>query len=164
MASHSRNHFSPRSQTAWDLKFSSAFLQIRLGFFVGPKGKNIRNHIVAKSISQYKEKNNIEDDINIPIFVQIRHPDEENPSVHAVIEVAQDHGHIIPFIEEAIGKHHDFFLKYQEKRENQRTVESYSRQRRNTSLIKSMLVVVEESLQKACRDCQDAVSDITQEN
>ena len=28
----------------------------QIGFFVGPKGKNIRNHIVAKSIGLYKEE------------------------------------------------------------------------------------------------------------
>ena len=88
----------------------------QIGFFVGPKGKNIRNQIVAKSIGQYKKEKNIEEDVKIPIFVQVRAPDEENPSVHAVIEVNKDHGHIIPFIEDAIGKHQEFFLKYQEKR------------------------------------------------
>jgi hypothetical protein len=136
----------------------------QIGFFVGPKGKNIRNHVVAKSISQYKEKNNIGDDINIPIFVQIRHPDEENPSVHAVIEVAQDHGHIIPFIEEAIGKHHDFFLKYQEKRtEKPKNCRIVFKTKMEHFMIGKYVGGGGKNIAEVCRDCQDAVSDITQE-
>ena len=138
--------------------------QDQIGFFVGPKGKNIRNHIVAKSISQYKKENNIEDDVKIPIFVQVRSPDVENPSVHAVIEVNKDHGHIIPFIEESIDKHQEFFLKYQEKRvakpKNCRIV---FKTKMEHYMIGKYVGGGGKNIAEVCRNCQDAIADITGE-
>ena len=136
----------------------------QIGFFVGPKGKNIRNHIVAKSIFQYKQKNNISDDVKIPVFVQVRHPDEENPEVHAVIEVDKDHGHLIPFIEEAIGKHHDFFLKNQEKRvEKPKNCRIVFKTKMEHYMIGKYVGGGGKNIAEVCRDCQDAISDITEE-
>ena len=136
----------------------------QIGFFVGPKGKNIRNHIVAKSIYHYKQKNNISDDVKIPVFVQVRHPDEENPEVHAVIEVIKDHGHLIPFIEEAIGKHHDFFLQNQEKRvEKPKNCRIVFKTKMEHFMIGKYVGGGGKNIVEVCRDCQDAISDITKE-
>tara|TARA_B100001057_G_scaffold307783_1_gene307864 strand:+ start:76 stop:975 length:900 start_codon:yes stop_codon:yes gene_type:complete len=142
----------------------------QIGFFVGPKGKNIRNHIVAKSISQYKEQNNIADDVKIPIFVQIRHPDEENPEVHAVIEVDKDHGHIIPFIEDSIGKHQTFFLKNQVKKVFDKKVSEKPKNCRIVFKTKMEHFMIGKyvggggkNIVEVCRDCQDAIADITKE-
>jgi hypothetical protein len=136
----------------------------QIGFFVGPKGKNIRNHIVAKSIGLYKEENNIDDDVKIPIFIQVRAPDEENPSVHAVIEVSKDHGHIIPFIEDSIGKHQEFFIKYQEKRaEKPKNCRIVFKTKMEHYMIGKYVGGGGKNIAEVCRDCQDAIADITSE-
>ena len=136
----------------------------QIGFFVGPKGKNIRNHVVAKSIGRYKDENNIGEDVKIPIFVQIRKPDEENPSVHAVIEVSKEHGHIIPFLEDAIEKHHEFFLKYQEKRSvKPKNCRIVFKTKMEHFMIGKYVGGGGKNIAEVCRDCQDAISDITEE-
>tara|TARA_B100000035_G_scaffold315173_1_gene334249 strand:- start:2816 stop:3673 length:858 start_codon:yes stop_codon:yes gene_type:complete len=166
MAATQQKPFQSKITNGIGSQVQLSILPDQIGFFVGPKGKNIRNHIVAKSINQYKEKNEISDDVKISVFVQIRHPDEENPEVHAVIEVEKDHSHLIPFIESAIEKHQTIFLKNQEKKvsEKPKNCRIVFKTKMEHFMIGKYVGGGGKNITEVCRDCQDAIKEITTEN